>query len=108
MRPVPSYGDPPINRSPYSDFHQERVRAHGLHRENSLERVPWHSPRARDIVLEELGEVARVFNEFELGNIDARQAKLQARKEVIQLGAMVSAWADAFSDLDSYPTRRGE
>lgn len=106
MRPAPTYSDRPINyASPYSDFHTERVRAHQLHRDNSMEALSWWSPRCRDIVLEEMGEIARVFNEFELGNIPARSAWAEARKEVVQLGAMVSAWAAAFQDVDDLPER---
>lgn len=79
--------------SPYSDFQRERLRAHQKHDGgNSVERMAWADTRFLPIVVEEVGEVARILCDFG----DDEYAKPMAlREELIQVGAMVSAWIDA-------------
>lgn len=61
-----------------------------------MEQKEWDDPACLRIVLEELGEIARAFNDYDLGQIpDEAELLAQVHKELIQLGAMVSAWTDA-------------
>lgn len=47
------------------------------------------------ILLEEVGEVAKVLNEYHLGNISGEEAKNQIIKELVDVGAVVALWMDA-------------
>jgi NTP pyrophosphatase (non-canonical NTP hydrolase) len=47
------------------------------------------------VLMEEVGEVARVFNELWLGNIKEEQAKNMLMKELVDVGATVALWLDA-------------
>lgn len=78
----------------YEEMHQERIRAHAKHGDKSAEGRPWNDPSMRDILVEEVGEVARVFNEFALGNLTEQEARAELRKELVQCGAMVAAFID--------------
>jgi len=54
--------------------------------------MAWADTRFLPIVVEEVGEVARILCDFG----DDEYAKSMAlREELIQVGAMVSAWIDA-------------
>lgn len=96
-RPV-TYSDIPMHGwAPYSQFHRERVRAHEKHEASggSMEQKDWNDPACLRIALEELGEVARAFNDHDLGEINEAELLAQVIKELVQLGAMVAAWTDA-------------
>lgn len=84
--------DDPTISTIWDDMAAERKRAHALHGAKSMEhRAPADESRLR-ILTEELGEVAREFNEAEL---DGRPVDLfNLRDELVQLGAMAAAWAD--------------
>lgn len=79
----------------WREVHAERVRAHRKHQDTSMEQTPVDSPQRLTILVEEVGEVARVFNEarhagtMTLGHLD------DLRSELIQVAAMAGAWADA-------------
>lgn len=79
----------------WDEIHAERVRAHEKHRATSMESMPWLDPDGarRDIITEEVGEVAKEFNEarHEGREVDAQRL----RKELIQVAAMTAAWAAA-------------
>lgn len=97
-RPIPTDGDIPMHGwQPYGDVHRERIRAHAKHdaRDGSMERKSWDKPIWLPVVTEEIGEVARVFCENELGNLTNARAEL--RKELVQVAAMVTAWIDAIN-----------
>jgi len=70
----------------------ERARAHGKHGESSMEAQPPESYIRLAILVEEVGELARVFNEARHGDGDCDLAALRA--ELIQVAAMAGAWAD--------------
>jgi hypothetical protein len=53
------------------------------------------------VLTEELGEIARVICEVDLHGGWEVEDYEQLRKELIQLGAMTAAWADATSDQDT-------
>lgn len=84
--------------SPYHDVHSERVRAHLKHNERggSMERKPWDHHAWLPVLTEEVGEVARVLCEDELGNEPDTAARL--REELVQVAAMACAWIDAIDD----------
>ena len=71
----------------------ERDRAHAKHGDKSMESWPPDSYARLAILLEEIGEVAREFNEAEFreGHVDP----VALRAELIQVTAMAGAWADA-------------
>lgn len=79
----------------YREIRAERERAHAKHGATSMESAPADDPTGRRlrILVEEVGEVAREFNDAEH---DQRQVDLALlRKELIQTAAMAAAWADA-------------
>lgn len=97
-------GDRILNRtSPvYQELHKERIRAHNKHYASggSVEQLDWSDPRFLPILVEELGEVARVICDVALGLhvSDPGNALSQLRKELVQLAAMACAWVDAVDD----------
>lgn len=86
---------PPHCLRPYGDVHRERVRAHTKHdaRNGSMERKDWNHPIWLPVLTEEVGEVARVLCENELGNLT--DARVRLREELVQVAAMACAWIDA-------------
>lgn len=72
----------------------ERWRAHAKHGNKSMENGSWDDPTGRRlrILLEEVGEVAREFNDAEIDEREVNSEKLF--KELIQVIAMAGAWAD--------------
>lgn len=88
---------------PYSDFHLERLRAHQKHdeRDGSMERKTWWNPIWLPVLVEEVGEVARVLCENELGNIRDETTRARLREELVQVGAMTAAWIDAIDDEEA-------
>lgn len=84
------------------DVHNERVRAHLKHDDNgrSMERKDYDDPAWLPVVVEEIGEVARVICDWRHNPIYTNQERL--REELIQVMAMCSAWVDAI-DMDYDP-----
>lgn len=77
----------------YGEILAERERAHAKHGATSMERFPVDDMNRLAILVEEVGEVSKEFNE---ARHDARPLDLyRLRKELIQVGAMAAAWADA-------------
>lgn len=81
----------------------ERIRAHRKHRDHSMEAWPAVAPERYLILAEEVGEVAKEFND---ATVEGRLIDLVAlRKELIQVATMAVAWVDA---ADRVPTGEGE
>jgi hypothetical protein len=98
----PSESDIPLHGwRPYSDMHRERIRAHAKHDERggSMERKHFEDPAWLPVLVEEMGEVARVLCDARLGVLDGNLAA-KLREELMQLGAMTAAWVDA---IDAEP-----
>jgi NTP pyrophosphatase (non-canonical NTP hydrolase) len=74
---------------PYSDVHHERIRAHIKHdaKDGSMERKNFDNPIWFPVLGEEVGEVARVLCENELGNVDPTAFKTRLREELVQVAA---------------------
>lgn len=90
-----------MTRPIWDEIHAERARAHAKHGDTSMESVRADDPTGRRlrILLEEVGEVAREFNDAEH---DQRPVDLaRVRAELIQVAAMAGAWADACTDFAS-------
>lgn len=89
----------------YGDVHRERIRAHEKHDAagGSMERRPWHDGMWLPVLTEEIGEVARVLCDFELGVagafLDGSPAD-KLREELVQVAAMACAWIAALDELD--------
>lgn len=83
------------DRTVYEKVHLERIRAHAKHdaADGSMERKPWDHPVWLPVLTEEVGEVARVLCEDELGNEPDARARL--RDELVQVAAMACAWISA-------------
>lgn len=79
----------------YDEVRGERERAHRKHGAKSMEASHWTDPVGRRlrILLEEVGEVAKEFNDAEVEDRALNRPAL--RKELIQVAAMAAAWADA-------------
>jgi len=88
----------PVMKAPYQDVHDERISAHNKHGELSAEAMPWDSPRWLPILTEELGEVARVINEYDLHNINTPEKCAKLIEELTQVAAMACAWIDALRE----------
>lgn len=104
MRRIPMRSDSPmLPWPPYTYFHWERVRAHKKHKDNggSMEQKDWDHPIWPHVVNEEVGEIARAFCEFQLGNLTEVEFKRDLKEELIQVGAMVAAWLDAIDESNS-------
>lgn len=84
----------PEMKTPYSLVHAERIRAHVKHGELSAEVMEWDNPRWLPIVIEEIGEVALVINERDLGNISPEGARQAITPELTQVAAMLCAWLE--------------
>lgn len=78
----------------YDEIRYERNRAHVKHGATSMESAPPDDPTGRRyrILSEEVGEVAREFNDAEHDQHPVDLARV--RKELIQVAAMAAAWAD--------------
>lgn len=88
----------------YADIFHERQRAHTKHGAQSLEYGAWNDPTGRRmrILIEEVGEVAKVLNDAELAGVTPDHAHLY--EELIQAAACATAWADAVAaDLRKLP-----
>jgi NTP pyrophosphatase (non-canonical NTP hydrolase) len=77
----------------YEDVRDERKRAHEKHRATSMEAFPPDDMNRLAILTEEVGEVAKEFNEARHYGRDVDLGRL--RKELVQTAAMAVAWADA-------------
>lgn len=101
-----------------SEVHQERVRAHALFPFSSIEAEPWDSPFFRDVIAEEVGEIAKAWNDYrhavagiEAANYPPLNTGLEIaeaastlrdelRTECIQLAAMCTAYIGALDADD--------
>lgn len=72
---------------------EERERAHEKHRDHSMESWPKLSPERYMILAEEVGEVAKEFNDAKVEDRPIDAAAL--RKELVQVAAMAVAWIAA-------------
>jgi len=110
MRDLPNFvTDGPVDdlSEQAREVHNERVRAHIKHDVHgwSMERKEFDSPKWLPVVVEEVGEVAKIINEeADLAVTDPPAAnrvrfKNDLREELIQVMAMCSAWIDAI-DMD--------
>ena len=75
-----------------AEFSDERWRAQEIHGEQSQEGNAWDSRRSTEILFEEVGEIAKVFNERALGNLTDLEAMRELRRELVQTGAMCLVW----------------
>ncbi|KKL26000.1 hypothetical protein LCGC14_2399690 [marine sediment metagenome] len=92
--------DDSVESATLAEFAAERWRAHQKHGENSQEGNDWDSAKSLTILVEEVGEVAKVFNERDLGNLTDVQAQQELRKELIQTGAMCLVWIINIEETD--------
>lgn len=73
----------------------ERMRADARHGPKSIEHGAWNDPRRLRILVEEVGEVAKVLNELDLGAISEETAREQIVLETLQVAACAAAWAES-------------
>lgn len=80
----------------------ERIRAHRKHHDHSMEAWAALAPERYLILAEEVGEVAKEFND---ATVESRLIDRDAlRKELIQVATMSIAWVDA---IDRMPGGEG-
>lgn len=82
----------------YDEVRAENERAHALHGSKSMNSRPPDSETRLRILVEEVGEVAKEFNDADLEDRVVDIAAL--RIELIQVSAMAAAWADACKPPD--------
>jgi NTP pyrophosphatase (non-canonical NTP hydrolase) len=73
----------------------ERERAHTKHGESSMEFLTATDPIRLTVLVEEVGEVAKVLNDGRhKGQVDFDALRM----ELVQVAAMAAAWADVVPD----------
>lgn len=87
--------------SVWDEVAAERARAHAKHGAKSMESAAWDDMKRLRILIEEVGEVARAFNEWDLGLASRAETRADVRAELIQVAAMAGAWADAVPGVTS-------
>ena len=80
--------------SVYTEIAAERERAHDKHGDSSMRSHDHLDPLRLAVLMEEVGEVARVMNEVRHGNSTRCIGYVELRKELIQVAAMAAEWAD--------------
>lgn len=75
------------------EIENERMRAHRKHGVTSMESMAPDDLQRLAILLEEVGEVAKEYNEARHVGLPVNRVLL--RKELIQVAAMATAWADS-------------
>lgn len=82
------------------EVRHERIRAQAKHEDHSMEAWPILSPERYLVLAEEVGEVAKEFND---AKVEGRDIDAEAlRKELIQVAAMATAWAAALDGGNPY------
>lgn len=94
------YSAPP-HRTIFDEMRAERERARKKHAASNMEEMPLDDTRRFTILTEELGEVAKEFNEARWRHAPVDLAKL--RKELIQLASAAAAWADNIPATEAKP-----
>jgi hypothetical protein len=81
----------------WDEVRDERARAHIKHGGTSMESLPVDDLTRLTVLMEEVGEVAREFNEARHRQAQSNPGldRYAIRKELIQVAAMAAAWADA-------------
>lgn len=90
------------SQRPYEMMQAERIRAHDKHDAGgaSMERKDWDNPAWLPVLVEEVGEVARVLCEIRHGTYDGPiPAWEDLRDELVQVGAMTAAWLQAVLEV---------
>lgn len=80
----------------WAEVRNERIRAHSYHGDTSMEDCDPLAERRLRVLVEEVGEVAKEYNDAEHDGRPVDRAAL--RKELIQTAAMAGAWADALTE----------
>lgn len=78
----------------YAEISAERARAHAKHGRNSMESRPVGDFLRYTILAEEVGEIAKEFNEAEARGGQQTLDLALLRKECVQVATMAAAWAD--------------
>jgi len=99
----PTESDIPMHRwRPYHEVHRERIRAHEKHKDKpggSMEMKSFYSPDWMPVLVEEVGEVAKVLCDYRHGLLTDDAMRTELREELVQVAAMTVAWIDAM-DLE--------
>jgi NTP pyrophosphatase (non-canonical NTP hydrolase) len=79
----------------------ERQRAHRKHAPNggSSEERPFDDPHWLSVLVEEVGEVARVLCDHRLNVLNDDRMAMDLRDELLQVAAMATAWIDAIDEM---------
>lgn len=95
----PTESDIPMHGwTPYSTMHRERIRAHEKHKDKpggSMETKDYRDPDWLPVLVEEVGEVAKVLCDHRHGLLDDDDARKYLYEELVQVGAMTAAWLAA-------------
>ena len=91
-------------RTVWDEVQAERERAHRKHGDTSMEAQPPTAWLRLAILMEEVGEVAKVYNDarhraqslgWDEADMFGKGERAELRAELIQVAAMAGAWADA-------------
>lgn len=101
---VHARGVDPSGEEVWQEVRAERMRAHAKHGASSMETLPAHDLTRLSVLIEEVGEVAKVLNDarhrgarlgWDPADGISGEEKRELRAELIQVAAMAGAWADA-------------
>lgn len=95
------HGANPLKHTVWNEVEAERARAHTKHGATSMESMDPLALIRLSILMEEVGEVAREFNDARHHGVEPDASAL--RKELIQVAAMAGAWADVLGALPWTP-----
>lgn len=84
-----------INDKTMAEVRRESARAIQKHgRENTALSNTRTRLYKQSVLLEEVGEVAKVINEFELGNLTTEQFIAELQKELTQVSSVAAMWLE--------------
>jgi len=103
----PTESDVPMHGwRPYHEVHRERIRAHAKHKDKpggSMEMKTYDEPDWLPVLVEEVGEVAKVLCDHRHGLLTVDRARDDLRAELIQVAAMTVAWIEAIDHNEVTP-----
>lgn len=100
----------------WAEVQAERERAHAKHGDTSMEAQPPTAWLRLAILMEEVGEVAKVYNDarhraqamgWDEADMFSDPAEAELRAELVQVAAMAGAWADALTVRSSASSDSG-
>lgn len=89
-----------VNDKTMSEIRRETARAIQKHgREQTPLSDSVSRPHKLAILMEEVGEVAKIINEFNLGNLSPQLFIAELKKEIVQVSAVAAMWFECETNI---------